>query len=228
MDPANRLVTAELERRWNAALTAQSQLEAEVLTLQQARESPLSESTRRDLLALARGVPGLWEHPQSSPEHKKGILRIALKEIVVTSKGDPVRLVLHWQGGDHTPVELQKIRSGRHRYITDTESVEIVRALARIEPDARIASILNRTGRRTAHEQSWTARRVCSQRNHHAIAVYRGGERQARGDLSVSEVAAILELKTHVRGATIVLRSNIPDLVRQEFYGFLLAHFAGV
>ena len=37
---------------------------------------------------------------------------------------------------------------------------------------------------------------------------------------------ALDELKTHLRGATIVLRSKTPDLVRQEFYGLLLAHFA--
>jgi len=34
------------------------------------------------------------------------------------------------------------------------------------------------------------------------------------------------ELKTHLRGAGIVLRSKTPDLVRQEFYGLLMAHFA--
>ena len=34
------------------------------------------------------------------------------------------------------------------------------------------------------------------------------------------------ELKTHLRGARIILRSKTPDLVRQEFYGLLLAHFA--
>jgi len=64
--------------------------------------------------------------------------------------------------------------------------------LARIEPDARIASILNRNQRRTAHGQSWTARRICSLRNHHAIPVYCEGERQARGAMSVSEVAAAI------------------------------------
>ena len=37
---------------------------------------------------------------------------------------------------------------------------------------------------------------------------------------------ALDELKTHLRGAKIVLRSKTPDLVRQEFYGFMLAHFA--
>jgi hypothetical protein len=34
------------------------------------------------------------------------------------------------------------------------------------------------------------------------------------------------ELKTHLRGAQIVLRSKTPELVRQEFYGLLLAHYA--
>lgn len=37
---------------------------------------------------------------------------------------------------------------------------------------------------------------------------------------------ALAELKTHLRGARIVLRSKTPDLVVQEFYGLLLAHFA--
>lgn len=37
---------------------------------------------------------------------------------------------------------------------------------------------------------------------------------------------ALDELKTHLRGAKIVLRSKTPELVRQEFYGFLLAHYA--
>jgi len=37
---------------------------------------------------------------------------------------------------------------------------------------------------------------------------------------------ALDELKTHLRGARIVLRSKTPDLVRQECYGLLLAHFA--
>jgi hypothetical protein len=34
------------------------------------------------------------------------------------------------------------------------------------------------------------------------------------------------ELKTHLRGARIVLRSKTPELVQQEFYGLLMAHFA--
>jgi transposase IS4-like protein/DDE family transposase len=37
---------------------------------------------------------------------------------------------------------------------------------------------------------------------------------------------ALDELKTHLRGAQIVLRSKTPDLLKQEFYGFMMAHFA--
>ena len=99
---------------------------------------------------------------------------------------------MHWQGGDHTQVEFQKIGTGRHRYVTDDDLVEIVRTLARIEPDARIASILNRNQRRTAHGQDWTAKRICSLRNNYVIPVYREGERQARDEMSVSEGAAAL------------------------------------
>jgi DNA invertase Pin-like site-specific DNA recombinase len=194
VDPANRLVAAELERRWNQALTMEAQLEAELASLQQGRERPLTDAQKRELLAFARDLPGLWNDPRCSPEHKKRLLRIALKEIVATSEGGTIRLVLHWEGGDHTQVEFPKIRTGRHRYVTADDLVEIVRVLARIEPDARIASILNRNQRRTAHGQSWTAKRVCSLRNHHEIPVYCEGERQARGEMSVSECATVLGL----------------------------------
>ncbi len=37
---------------------------------------------------------------------------------------------------------------------------------------------------------------------------------------------ALDELKTHLRGSRIVLRSKTPDLVQQEFYGLMMAHFA--
>src|SRR5439155_24305646 len=36
---------------------------------------------------------------------------------------------------------------------------------------------------------------------------------------------ALDELKTHLRGRAVVLRSKLPELVRQDVYGLLLAHF---
>ena len=121
VDPANRLVAAELERRWNQALTTEAQLETELTSLQQGCEHPLSDVQKRELLEFARDLPRLWDDPRSSPEYKKRLLRIALKEIIATCEGETIRLVLHWQGGDHTQVEFQKIRTGEHRYATDKD-----------------------------------------------------------------------------------------------------------
>lgn len=192
VDPENRLVAAELERRWNQTLAAETQLAAEFATLQEAHEHPLTDTQKHDLLRFARDLPRLWDDPRSLPEHKKRLLRIALKEIVATSEGETIRLVLHWQGGDHTQLEFAKIRTGRNRYSSDDDLVKVVGQLARIEPDTRIASILNRNQRRTAHGQNWTAKRICSLRHNHAIPVYCNGERQSRGEMSVREVAATL------------------------------------
>ena len=192
VDPANRLVAAELERRWNQALTTEAQWEADLVTLQPCREHPLTDAQKQELLALGRDIPGLWDDPRSLPEHKKRLLRIAIKEIIATCEGETIRLVLHWQGGDHTQLEFQKIRTGQHRYVTEEGLVEIVRKLARIETDARIASILNRNQRRTAHGHVWTPKLVCSLRNNNGIAVYREGEREDRGEVSVMEAAVVL------------------------------------
>jgi len=193
VDPENRLVASELERRWNQALTTESQLEAELVLLQEARERPLSEAQKRELLEFARDLPRLWDDPRgSSSEYKKRLLRIALKEIIATCEGEAIRLVLHWQGGDHTQVEFQKLRSGKHRYAADKELVDIVGALARIEPDVRVAAILNRNQRRTAHGQVWTAARICSLRNYHEIPAYREGERESRTGMFVGEASDLL------------------------------------
>jgi hypothetical protein len=117
-----------------------------------------------------------------------------------------VRFIVHWQGGDHTELRLQKTLTGRHSKVTNTDTIELIRSLARLQPDGGIAATINRLGHRTAHEQTWTATRVCSIRNRHGIAPYREGERQERGELTVNEVAAALQL-TH----TSVLR-----LIRQK------------
>jgi excisionase family DNA binding protein len=192
VDPSNRLVAAELERRWNRALTVEADLEAELAALEDGREHPITEAQKQELLDFARDIPRLWDDPLSSPEYKKRLLRIALKEITATCEVETILLVLHWQGGDHTQVEFPKIHTGQHRYATGHEIVELIGKLAHIEPDARIASILNKNGHRTAHGQSWTTKNVCAVRNHHAIPVYREGERQGRGEISVREAADTL------------------------------------
>lgn len=139
MDPSNRLVAAELERRWNRALTTEAELESEITALEDGREHPITDMQKRELLDFARGIPRLWDDPHSSPEYKTRLLRIALKEIAATCEAEMIRLVLHWQGGDRTQVEFPKIHTGQHRYATGHELVEMIGKLARIDPKQECA-----------------------------------------------------------------------------------------
>jgi excisionase family DNA binding protein len=194
VDPSNRLVAGTLERRWNEAMAVQSGLEAEVEGLMQQHPCAPSEETKQRLLSLANDLPRLWDHPASSHDIKKHIRRTVLKEIIVNSVGDSVRFIVHWQGGDHTELSLKKTPIGRHRHVTSPETIELITSLARQQPDERIAATINRLGHRTAHGKTWTAARVCSIRQGHSVAAYREGERQARGELTVDEAAAVLKL----------------------------------
>jgi excisionase family DNA binding protein len=63
-------------------------------------------------------------------------------------------------------------------------------------PDTAIAAVLNRSGKVTGRNNSWTQSRVCTFRNQHDIAVYRDGERADRGELTIEEAAASLGVST--------------------------------
>jgi excisionase family DNA binding protein len=235
VDATNRLVAAELERRWNAALKIQAQLEEELEALRRERPQAISEQQRHTLLALGADLRRLWEHPQSAPEWKKRILRTVLTEIVVTANGTEVQLLLHWRGGDHTQLRFEKVRRGQHRFVTDTNIIELVRGLARLQPDAMIASILNRNGHRTAHGERWTARSVCALRHRHAIDVCAPGEWQQRAELTLDEAASILKLNATTvlkwirngRLSATQLCPNAPWVVRQSDVEALQARLAG-
>jgi excisionase family DNA binding protein len=55
-DPSNRLVAAELERRWNEALKLKLQIEEELAVLRHQQCDPLSDATREELLALGHDL----------------------------------------------------------------------------------------------------------------------------------------------------------------------------
>lgn len=111
---------------------------------------------------------------------------------MVTLDGARLCLILHWQGGDHTRLEVVKNRCGQNRWKTDIETVQLVRELARVLPDHSIAPVLNRLGIRSAKGNSWTQLRVRNFRGTHQIAVYREGERADRHELILQEAASRL------------------------------------
>src|SRR6185437_2142027 len=162
-------------------------LQAELDSMREHSARALSGGAREELMRLGGDLPRLWNHPASSVEIKKRILRTVVKEIVATKQDDTIRALVHWQGGDHTEIVFEKSHTGEHRWTTDVETIDVVRALARTLPDHAIAAVINRLGKRTARGHTWTAARVCTMRNHHHIATYREGERQERGELTVAE-----------------------------------------
>jgi len=192
VDPDNRLVAGELERRWNDRLAAVAQLEDQIRSMSCEQPSAVSDDERTMLLALAEDLPALWNHPAASVETHKRILRAVLKEIIVTAEAGRLHLVLHWQGGDHTRLEVMKNRSGQNRWKTDVATEQLVCELARLLPDHSIAPVLNRLGIRSAKGQTWTQLRVRNFRGAHQIPVYREGERAERHELVLSEAASRL------------------------------------
>lgn len=192
VDPDNRLVAGELERRWNECLAVVARIEDEIRRVRDDQPAAQSEDDRAALLTLADDLPRLWNHPAASAEIRKRILRAVLNEIVVTVEPDRLHLMLHWQGGDHTRLEVVKNRVGQHRWRTDTATEELIRELARMLPDQSIASVLNRLGMRSAKGHTWTQVRVRNFRCEYQIAIYREGERAERRELILHEAASRL------------------------------------
>ena len=81
-------------------------------------------------------------------------------------------LIIHWTGGQHTRLVIPRNRTGQHRYRTDRAIVDVVRELARTQPDQHIARVLNRLGYRTGAGHAWTQSRVAGLRSHHQIPAF--------------------------------------------------------
>jgi excisionase family DNA binding protein len=195
-DPENRLVAGELERRWNERLVAVRELELEIDRLDADTAPALTTTDRERLMSLGQDLLRAWESPGTTPETRKKIIRTVISEIIVDIVGDTLELIVHWQGGDHTRLAVKRNRAGQTRWTTETDVVDLVRALARQMPDETIAAVLNRSGKLTGHGNSWTRGLICSVRRQYGVAVYRHGERADRGEMTLDEAAAALALST--------------------------------
>ena len=196
VDPQNRLVAAELERRWNERLAEVARQEERLAATAAVQPDALSGEDKERLLALGGDLETVWEHPGATAETRKRILRAVLEEIVATSAEDRIELLLHWRGGDHTRLSVARNRTGQHRWRTSAEVGELIRGLARQQPDSAIAATLNRLGKRTGRGNAWTEMRVRSFRCHHTVPVYRPGEMGERGELTLKDTAGRLGVST--------------------------------
>lgn len=160
-EPENRLVAAELEKRWNNALNHVREMEQRVEEASVAAPS-ITSLQREQLLALGDDLEQLWDHPDASATLKKRILRTVLQEVIADTRDDPpeVHLKLHWVGGSHTELTVRKNKVGYHNHINSEEVTELIRELALVCEDSAIVSILNRLGYRTGNNNTWTEKRV--------------------------------------------------------------------
>jgi excisionase family DNA binding protein len=173
VDPEQRLVAAELETRWNAALQKVRDLEKKLQTLASDPQSAAIPS-KEVLLSLAQDLPAVWDAPTTDMKLKQRIVRILVREIVVDIEEErhEIVMLLHWAGGRHSEVRIKKSRAGQHRYCTQLEAVEVVRRMAGQFTDEQIASTLNRLGMRTGAGNTWNEGRVYSLRHYHELAAY--------------------------------------------------------
>jgi DNA invertase Pin-like site-specific DNA recombinase len=192
VDPANRLVAGELERRWNEALQAVHRIEGEIAALDARKPAPLGEQERRHLIQLGADLERAWSHPAASASTRKRLVRAALHEIIARIDNGFIEMVLHWQGGDHTALKLRMNTVGKHRWTVPEDTLTLVRELARQMPDKQIARLLNRVGKPTGRGNGWTEVRVRSFRHHHEIAVYRPGEWAERGEITLEAAARVI------------------------------------
>ena len=194
VDPDNRLVAGELERRWNAALTAVDTLEKELEAVVRQRPAALNAEERQRLLQMGADLEAAWHHPAATAATRKRIIRAVLREVMARVEDDQIQLLLHWQGGDHTTLTVKQNRRGQTRWTVEPETIDLIRACARLMPDKAIAGMLNRTGKRTGRLNGWTQSRVRGFRNTHGIAVFVDGEWAERGEVTLTEAARMLDL----------------------------------
>jgi DNA invertase Pin-like site-specific DNA recombinase len=194
-DPENRLVTAELERRWNVALQHVREIEVRIEQHGAAADANPAASME-ELYQLSQQLETIWTDPATSVRLKKRIVRTLIEEVLVDvdSVASELVLTLHWKGGAHTELRLPRRRRGQCRTQTSRELIEAVEVLARICSDDLIAGILNRNGHLTGRGNRWTRERVTALRSHHRIPCNKPDEQQPQPWMNLTDAAALLDV----------------------------------
>ena len=108
VEPENRLVARELERRWEEALKEQRRLEEEYARFCCTQPAGLEAAEREQIRSLARDLPVLWQAPGTTAADRQRIVRLLVEEVVVAVQGDSERVdvTIRWAGGCGSRHEL--------------------------------------------------------------------------------------------------------------------------
>ncbi|HET8626796.1 MAG TPA: recombinase family protein [Thermomicrobiales bacterium] len=184
VDPENRLVAAELERRWELALRAVAEAREAAATFAATPPAPaLDPILREQLRDVGRHLPAWWASGRLRPEQQKALLRTLIRRVVLTRPApDLVEVKVVWVSGAVTPLT---VRPPIHREQDVTGYAQLVeRALALSaagHTDGAVARQLAAAGFHSARcagvseKQVLKIRRAAAQRT--VLAQFRGVER---------------------------------------------------
>jgi len=125
------------------------------------------------------------------------LLRTLLEEVIIAVKREQAsaHLTLRWKGGLITELDLHLPHSHPPPIRTDEDTIDLVRRLAVHYPDAVIAGILNRQGRKTARGERFTAGHVGNLRRYWKIPCFKPPAEPPQGEpVTVQEAANILAI----------------------------------
>lgn len=193
-DPDNRLVTAELERRWEEAL--RSCQEAEVRLREEEAHAPCL-AIPADLLEQLKNVgphlPELWQQKLLTTSQKKSLLRTLIDKVVLQrTSTDKVRVRVVWRGGADTTADVPVPVASFARLSGIKEIMDTIRRLTpEGQTDEQIAGILNANGHRTPWLGQFNAGAVQHLRLAHQLFRFPRKSRRLRktGYLTISQIA---------------------------------------
>jgi hypothetical protein len=205
VDPDNRLVAAELEARWNAAMTRLNECETRLLAGAASKPATVDRDT---LLLLATDLEAVWKSSSSDMRTKQRLVRALIEEIIVDVDDEKRELVLviHWRGGQHSEVRARKPRPGEHMMRNPVEVNDVIRQMGARWSDEHIAATLNRMGSKTPFGHSWSTKRVGDYRRTKGIPGYESAIKDGRC-LTMIEAAEKAGVSCHA--VRVLIQKNI-------------------
>ena len=196
VDPANRLVAASLERRWNQALTRIDEVKSEAAKFQSQKTRVLTAEQRDKVLALARDLPRLWRATTTEAKDRKRMLRLLIADITVEDLRVSRQVVLHirWHGGACSDVTVTRRAPIADRLRYPAATIERVRELAQGLTNAQIAQALNAQGLRSAKGHPFTPAMIQWIRFRYAVPAAR---LQRPDEITVKQLADELGVSIH-------------------------------
>jgi hypothetical protein len=170
VDPENRLVAGELERRWEQALQALRQAEEEPRVAEVTIE-PLTDELRRRLDEARPSLRQMWDERAMSNARKKELLRVLIDKVVLQRPvGDQCEVRIVWKGGDWTTTVLDLPVVTYAEMSTGAELIaEVLRRARAGQSDEQIATELTAAGYHAPLKQGLNAAAVNRIRLQHGV-----------------------------------------------------------